>query len=320
MNTFSDNTDWPLKRKKMLRNLWLTLACIIVIGVGIIDLTTNPNVGFALFYLLPIVMTAWWWGLLPALSVAVVASGVRFAAALLGRGEDYLSIVLWNSISRVIIFTAASFLVAKLKADREKLIKFLTLESELARTDSLTGLPNWRGLEEQLRREISRSRRMKIPLCIGYIDIDNFKRVNDIHGHGVGDECIARLGKIIREALRPEDVVARVGGDEFAVLFNSPDLHGAENVGRRLVQRIVALGEEFQNSNLGASIGIAWFEIPPDEPEEILKPADKVMYHAKSLGKGTVKVCRVIDDDKDATDLTMQPDNPVLPCNHSRTD
>jgi diguanylate cyclase (GGDEF)-like protein len=275
------------------RVIWLLAAIVMVVTIGYIDFLSDPDVGYALFYLLPIVMIAWWWGLAPAMGVALFASSTRFLVALAGRGEEMLSLIVWNSLSQWVIFTIMGYVVARLRKETNKLEKLLSDESILARTDPLTRLPNYRALEEYLIKEISRSRRNNQPLCVGYVDLDNFKRVNDHNGHGVGDECLARIGTAIKDALRPEDVVARVGGDEFAVLFSSPDPVAAEMVGQRLLDKVGLIGEDFPGTDLGASVGIVCFERPPEEPETLVRKADEIMYRAKRAGKGRLIVERI---------------------------
>jgi diguanylate cyclase (GGDEF)-like protein len=280
-------------RAPVKRVIWLVGTVAMVLIIGYFDLVTGPDIGFALFYLLPIIMTAWLWSLAPAMGIALLASVARLVAALIGRGQDMYPVVIWNSFSRLVMFALIVYVIASLRTDRTRLVKLLSREKELARTDSLTHLLNWRGFEEQLKKEISRSRRNSQPLCVGYVDLDNFKRVNDMKGHGAGDECLERLGRVFKEALRPEDVVARVGGDEFAVLFSSSDPAAAEKVGRRLVELISAIGEQYPGTDLGASVGVVFFDRPPERSDVLIQYADKAMYRAKQAGKHTLVLERI---------------------------
>jgi len=279
------------------RIAWLSAALVFILGVGLIDANVDPNIGFALLYLLPVVAMAWKWGLGFAMAAAGLSALVRFAAALAGRGPDMLPTVLWNSLNHLAVFAATGLAVALLRRERELLVDLLGRETTMARTDPVTGLPNWLGLSEHLRREISRSRRQKQPLCIGYLDLDNFKLVNDKHGHGQGDSLLRKIGSLLRQSVRPEDLVFRVGGDEFVLAFNSPDPAAAESLGQRLIARIGLLGREYPGCNLGASLGVVCFTKPPDKPEELVTRADQVMYQVKKHIKGTIRV--VVDDGKE---------------------
>jgi len=277
-------------RGLVARAAWTVVILLFVTSVGWLDASVDPDVGFSLFYLLPVAAVAWRWGLGPAMAAACLAGVTRFISGLIGRGEEALLLVLWNSMNHLAIFLATGLFLALLRRERARLARLLSHETEMASTDPMTGLPNWRGLAEHLRREISRSLRHNVPLCVGYLDLDNFKQVNDMYGHGTGDILLQKIGALFRDAIRPEDLAARVGGDEFVLVFNSPDPVTAGRLGKRLIRRIEILGREYPDCSLGASLGVACFKIPPDRPEELVSRADAAMYQAKKAGKGTVWV------------------------------
>ena len=272
------------------RAAWALVIMLSVTGVGWLDASVDPDVGFSLFYLLPVATVAWRWGLWPGLATAGLAGMTRFASALIGRGEEALLLVLWNSTIHMLVFAASGVFVAILRRNRVRLAELLSRETANACTDPVTRLPNWRGLAEHLRREISRSLRHNVPLCVGYLDLDNFKKVNDRHGHSAGDKLLEKIGALFMEAIRPEDLAARVGGDEFVVVFNSPDPVAAGRMGQRLIRRIEALGRDYPECGLGASLGIACFKVPPEKPEELVSRADAAMYQAKKEKKGSIWV------------------------------
>lgn len=272
------------------RTAWALVIMLSIICVGWLDASVDPDVGFSLFYLLPVAAAAWRWGLWPALAAAVLSGTARFISALIGRGEEALTLVLWNSMNHLLIFLATGVFVALLRRERARLAELLSRETENACMDPVTRLPNWRGLADHLRREISRSLRHGDPLCVGYLDLDNFKRVNDRFGHGAGDKLLEKIGVLFRESVRPEDLVARVGGDEFVLVFHSPDPVAAGRLGQRLIQRIESMGLEYPDCGLGASLGVACFQTPPERPEELVSRADAAMYKAKKERKGTVWV------------------------------
>ena len=161
--------------------------------------------------------------------------------------------------------------------------------SELIRHDPLTGVLNRKGLDEALTRETALARRRGTALCVGLLDIDNFKQINDNHGHQTGDEALQHLVDVVRENVRPQDSVARYGGEEFVVLLPDTLLDSAVATMTRL-QR--ALTKRFfltrqQKLLITFSAGVA--ELHDNEaPEEAIDRADKAMYIAKRSGKNRV--------------------------------
>jgi diguanylate cyclase len=161
--------------------------------------------------------------------------------------------------------------------------------SELIRHDPLTGVLNRKGLDEALTRETALARRRGTALCVGLLDIDNFKQINDNHGHQTGDEALQHLVDVVRENVRPQDSVARYGGEEFVVLLPDTLLDSAVATMTRL-QR--ALTKRFfltrqQKLLITFSAGVA--ELRDSEaPEEAIDRADKAMYIAKRSGKNRV--------------------------------
>jgi len=172
-----------------------------------------------------------------------------------------------------------------LKEMNARLAELLQGAEKLARTDPLTNLPNRRAFIERLSAELAHAKRTGAPVCIAYIDVDNFKRLNDEKGHVEGDQFLRKIAHAIRETIRASDVAARLGGDEFAVLFTEAKRAAVEPLAHRLLVRTRALGDRYPGLDLGASVGMAWFESAPDAPEQLLDRADAAMYEAKSSGK-----------------------------------
>jgi len=161
---------------------------------------------------------------------------------------------------------------------------------ELATTDSLTGLCNRRRFMELAEREFVRSRRYQGALTMLMMDIDHFKRVNDTHGHDVGDEVLRELARISRAALREPDVLGRLGGEEFGVLLPETDAGAALEVAERLRRAIedapmaTAVGE----MRITVSIGAATSDADADSVATLLKRADVALYAAKEAGRNRV--------------------------------
>jgi diguanylate cyclase (GGDEF)-like protein len=271
------------------------IALAVVAGlaaVGLLDYVTGPWLSFALFYVAPVLGAAWWLGRGPALLAALTAGIAWFEAEAWGHRGEPTRTLLWNSMSRLAMLIAMAAMVVRIREDRRRLkdvntrlSRLLDAEEKLARTDPLTGLPNRRAFLERLADELARARRGGHPVSIAYIDIDNFKRINDDKGHVQGDEFLKQMAEAIRETIRASDVAARLGGDEFAVLFTDAKRSAVEPLARRLLSRTRALGERHPGLDVGASVGMAWFEAAPDAPEQLLDRADGAMYEAKSAGK-----------------------------------
>ncbi len=164
---------------------------------------------------------------------------------------------------------------------------YLDTCEEAAFTDHLTGLANRRRFERQLEREITRSLRYEHRFCLVLVDIDNFKLVNDTHGHEAGDEAIRRLANTLQAGTRGIDMAARMGGEEFAVILPETDFEGGFDVAERLRQALKAV-EIPLVGHITASFGVAEFPSSATSARELLAAADAAMYEAKRAGRDCV--------------------------------
>jgi len=159
--------------------------------------------------------------------------------------------------------------------------------AELARTDPLTGLHNRRHVEEHLAAAVSAARRHHQPLSVLFIDIDNFKGINDKLGYEAGDEVLRAVGDRVRIALRTEDLVGRWGGEEFVAVLATTDLAGAVAVAERVRAAIAcdAVGVEDRDTDVTASVGCASGD---GEPGDLIRRASRALREAKRAGKNRV--------------------------------
>jgi diguanylate cyclase (GGDEF)-like protein len=157
-------------------------------------------------------------------------------------------------------------------------------ERVLSRTDILTGILNRRGFQMVLDDEIRRQRRARHPLAIAYLDCDNFKEVNDRHGHEEGDTLLRNVAHILTANVRRTDTVARLGGDEFAILLVKTDRAGAERSVEKVRQQLLHSMAE-HHWPVTFSIGLVVFEQPPASVDEATRLADMAMYSVKHNGK-----------------------------------
>ncbi len=191
-----------------------------------------------------------------------------------------------------------TLLLAKIKAMlrikklSEELKKKNRLLEEMAITDGLTGIPNYRHFIDRLEEEVKRGRRYAAPFSLLILDLDNFKEVNDTHGHRHGDYVLKEVAVRLQQGLRETDVLARYGGDEFALLLPQTDLNGARNVGEQILERLAlpieADGvEHFIEASIGLVSNRAGQALTVDQ---LIVAADNALYTAKEMGGDQVYV------------------------------
>lgn len=166
--------------------------------------------------------------------------------------------------------------------------------TEMARTDPLTGLTNRRRMEERLHDEAERHRAHGTSFSVVLADVDHFKEINDRHGHDAGDRLLARVGRLLTQGLRADDVVARWGGEEFLLLLPGADQGVAEEVARRLRAAAEAQLADVEGVTgpMTLTFGVASFG-PAATIESCLKAADEALYRGKAEGRNRVVVASV---------------------------
>jgi len=175
--------------------------------------------------------------------------------------------------------------------------RVLRLERELAtlsdrlHEDQLTELLNRRGLDRQFEIELARAARTAQPMCVCLLDIDDFKRINDTHGHQVGDQALVHLAQVLRQAVRPSDVVARFGGEEFVILLPCTRAKEAESVMARMQRDLTRRYFLHRNERLLVTFSAGVTEGAIGETADVLMArADRALYQAKQRGKNRVIV------------------------------
>jgi diguanylate cyclase (GGDEF)-like protein len=257
----------------------VTVALALLVAIASVDSMTGPDVAFGVFYVIPVFLAAAG-DRRAGLAIAVVADGVWTVADSLNRSYPAAFVPYWNAIARLAVLSLITLLVTTLTGK-------LAREAGLSRTDSLTGLPNARAFHEAAAAEIHRMRRTGEVLTAVYLDIDNFKAVNDTLGHAAGNDLLALTARTMTDALRGTDVAARLGGDEFALLLPGAALADA-------AARLQALHNALNSATaasepaVGFSIGAVTFTEPPQSGEHLIARADRVMYGVKQHGKNTV--------------------------------
>jgi diguanylate cyclase (GGDEF)-like protein len=163
-----------------------------------------------------------------------------------------------------------------------------------ASTDSLTHLDSRRQLETRLGEEIEFARRHGVPLSLIMADVDDFKRINDGHGHQVGDEVLVEIAQILREAVRKYDLCSRYGGEEFTVVLPETRLYGAQVVAENVRRRVEGALFTRERIPVTVSLGVAEFPLHAGTPEGLLRKADKALYEAKAAGKNCTRTATLV--------------------------
>ena len=263
------------------RRFILVAALLFVALVGVVDYLNGPDISLLIFYAVPVFVAAWYAG--RGAGVAACAmSGLSWFLVAHATSEHYASpfIAYWNAFVRVSFIFLLAHLVAAFR-------RSLKQERELARTDYLTGAFNGRSFAEAAEAEVQRARRHCHPFSVAFMDVDDFKLVNDRLGHSAGDRLLRLAADTVRANVRAVDVVARLGGDEFAVLMPETDDRAAQVVLRRVRRQLLeAARREGWPVTFSAGL-ITWVE-PPASVDEMLRAADELMYMAKRRGKNTV--------------------------------
>jgi diguanylate cyclase (GGDEF)-like protein len=158
-----------------------------------------------------------------------------------------------------------------------------------ALVDGLTGLANRRAASDALHAEVARAERLETPLAVVLADLDEFKEVNDVHGHAVGDEVLRVVAEVLRETLRESDVAGRWGGEEFLLLLPGADEEGAAQLAERVRVALAARGiPSAPGLRVTASFGVAEYAGETNS-EQLLEAADGALYRAKRAGKDRVE-------------------------------
>jgi len=218
--------------------------------------------------------------LLPATLVPVVLGGL-FIRSRWNPGHPHLVMAL-SVVSDIVLLVALIWLFALMIRRVE--IERAVIQRE-AETDQLTGIYNRRHFEASLDQEIERARRYGSPLSLLMIDVDNFKLLNDHHGHLVGDRLLYQLTRECESCLRTSDVFCRYGGDEFVIIAPETPGPAAMTLARRMRHKVSAMGLDSSLGTLAISVGIAVWEEGFKKKDDIIAAADSALYQAKSAGR-----------------------------------
>jgi diguanylate cyclase (GGDEF)-like protein len=248
--------------------------------VSTADYFTQNNylLEFSAFYLVPISFFSWFIGKRSGFAAGAASLVIGFAIRLQHLPS---AVAYWDALVRCVLYYTATFMIVQLKRLYEH-------EQEASRIDPLTKIANRRAFYEALSRAKSLADRQNTSLSISYLDVDKFKQINDQLGHAAGDKLLSVSAAIIARCLRPSDVAARMGGDEFSVLL--PNTSGKDAA--QILKRVrLELEQAMQQTDwpVTFSIGIASFSPPLGSVSEMITEADKAMYAAKQRGRNRIE-------------------------------
>lgn len=278
MNIESKSGD--MKKQTWKESFLLIGSVFGVVLIGYLDNITGEEISIYIYYALPIAVSSWFVGNRAGYITAVASALAWFLVDF--RGDSGIPVLhVWNVFVRLTFFVSMAFILSTLKATLE-------LQKELASQDPLTGLSNRRAFFEIAEFEIKRLRRYARPLTLAYMDLDDFKAVNDQKGHEEGDRLLISVAEALRRCTRVTDAIARLGGDEFVVLLPETGEEAAFTAVQKFHQEILEVMRE-HGWPVTLSVGALTFNDPPETVDEMLRIADQLMYLSKKGGKNSIK-------------------------------
>ena len=261
---------------------WLSMAAVGgVLILGIIDYVTGFELSISFFYLIPVTAIAWAIGRRAGLWFSVLSAATWLTSNMLaGLEYSQLSIAVWNTLIRFGFFSTVTILLTELHHALEE-------ERILANTDPLTGAMNRRSFNEIAEKRMISSEINSRPYTMVYIDLDNFKTINDTLGHAVGDLVLKLVVDTIQGQIRSTDFLARIGGDEFAILLTDIDQEHAKPIVERIQASLLAKMAS-NDWDITFSFGVMTVLTMPESADKLISMTDALMYKVKNKGKNAI--------------------------------
>lgn len=268
---------WSTSRK------WTLPVCVaLLVLVGAVDSVMAVNLSFWGLYLAPVGCAAWMEGSRAGYGMALVtAMGIVLIDIATGSGAMGRGVMAWNVLQSLAAYSVVAGIVGFLRERMEEGRRFAAI-------DALTLLPNRGSFIAALDAELSRSNRYGRAFTLAYLDLDNFKEVNDLEGHDSGDQLLKRVAETMRNVTRQSDVLGRLGGDEFAALLPETTFGAGRMVLEKLHKELGVAMEEGRWP-VTFSIGAVTFETPVESSREALRLTDGTMYAVKRAGKNGIQ-------------------------------
>lgn len=262
---------------------WFFAAAIIV-SLGLLRTATDAEYTFASAAIVPVLAVAWVGGRNDGYFLSLLAAVVWISADI--RSERQFSaawIPFANGFTQLVTYSLVSYLIDHMKV-------LLVREKELSTHGDLTKLLNRRAFFELGDAEVNRSKRYDHSIAVAFLDLDDFKQLNDICGHEIGDCALRAVAIALQNTLRSTDNVTRLGGDEFSVLLPEVDFEAAKEAGYKIAHAVNAAVEKFPP--VSVSVGVSWFEVAEGSFASMLATADALMYEIKREGKHGIRIQR----------------------------
>lgn len=253
------------------------LATFLFLVDEYIDYLTGPELNVSYFHLVPIFLIVWNSSFLPGIFYAFFCSCVILYVSLHSFSILPTGVQTFNAVANFVFLAVFSLVLGFLK-------KYLDAVTFMAEVDGLTNLLNSRSFERRAHQEIQASVQKEQPFTIVYIDVDNFKKINDTLGHNAGDEVLRSVGTMLNEHFRKNDLRTRIGGDEFAILLPGLSFEEAKIEIPKFHQKLnLSLGKHKVATS--CSIGSVTFHKVSSTVKDALHEADMLMYQVKMNGK-----------------------------------
>ena len=273
-------TDKLLSQLSAIQVGMLSLALVAIIAAA--NYAAGYEITISIFYLIPIALATWYGSYRLGVFFSLLSAFIWYMVDTVFSGHPYSHSLIpyWNTGVRLALFLATTLFLTLFQSK-------LNNEKTLSRTDSLTGVMNGRGFTELAEKMFELSERHGRSTTFAYIDLDNFKQVNDELGHSEGDRVLRSVGETFLQSVRRTDVVGRLGGDEFAIVLPETNESGAKLMLEKLS---VELSNAMHKHNwpVSFSIGVVTFNLPPYNLDEAIKTGDALMYRVKQNGKNNI--------------------------------
>lgn len=257
------------------------LGLLAVALIAALDHYTGYQLSVSIFYLIPVTLVTWYGPRRAGYAICAVASLLWFMVDYTsGHIYTHWLIPIWNATVRLAFFLVTAYLLSEIKFRLQQVNK-------LARIDGLTQLLNAHAFKDLASHLLQQAVRHKHASALGFIDLDNFKTVNDKLGHSEGDRVLKIVSNTLSRCVRNTDVLGRLGGDEFVVFMSQISQAEAETSFNRIREELVKEAIA-HNWPVGFSIGVALFPSAPSDIDIALKAADSLMYRVKHSGKNNV--------------------------------
>ncbi len=261
---------------------WGILAIFLLGNVGFIHYFLGPEFTLSLSYLIPVAVASWYIGTRFGLFVSVLSVAVWIFVEIVSN-QPYSSFrtYLLYGVARICFCVGVTLLLGRLN-------NALSVERTLSRIDYLTGLMNWRSFYELASTEIERCNRYGSSFTIAYIDIDNFKDINDRFGHANGDNVLQAIADTMKINIRKVDILARLGGDEFVILFPEIEEEAASRAIRK-IKNALTQHKYLNRFSITFSIGILTCKENSPNVDRTITLVDSLMYSVKKRGKNGIE-------------------------------